>query len=192
MRTAPIVCPEESPLVRPQAHTHCPDWGLTRRLRREWWGCRPEGGVLSFEAKESTKESTRHGDSGKKASIAHFDGGARNVARIKESELSPTFVRAPVLTFFHRQNGRAFFPPLPIAALLPRRRRWADSNGGAWDAPMRLRWFSQRRKTGLFFCGWRYSYTNSTAWDTSKRLGYFCNKKSQRGLLSTLTFLCEP
>ena len=62
VRTAPIVCPEESPLVRPQAHTHCPDWGLTRRLRREWWGCRPEGGVLSFEAKESTKESTRHGD----------------------------------------------------------------------------------------------------------------------------------
>ena len=34
VRTAPIVCPEESPLVRPQAHTHCPDWGLTRRLRR--------------------------------------------------------------------------------------------------------------------------------------------------------------
>ena len=41
--------------------------GLTRRLRREWWGCRPEEVVLSFEAKESTKkstkESTRHGDS---------------------------------------------------------------------------------------------------------------------------------
>ena len=41
---------------------------------------------------------------------------------------------ALVLAFFRRQNGRAFFPPLPIAALLPRRRRWADSNGGAWDA----------------------------------------------------------
>ena len=83
---------------------------MTRRLRRERWGCRPEGAVLSFGAKESTKESRRHGDYGKKASIAHFDGGARNVARIKESELSPTFVRAPVLTFFRRQNGRAFFP----------------------------------------------------------------------------------
>ena len=41
----------------------------------------PKGDVLSFEAKESTKESRRHGDSGKKAPIAHFDGGARNVAR---------------------------------------------------------------------------------------------------------------
>ena len=39
------------------------------------------GIVLSFDAKESTKESMRHGDSGKKAPIAHFDGGARNVAR---------------------------------------------------------------------------------------------------------------
>ena len=125
--------------------------GLTRRLRRERWGCRPEGAVLSFGAKESTKESRRHGDYGKKASIAHFDGGARNVARIKEGELSPTFVRAPVLTFFRRQNGRAFFPPLPIAALLPRRRRWADSNGGAWDAPMRLRWFRSAGKQVCFF-----------------------------------------
>ena len=40
-----------------------PRGGLTRRLRRERWGCRPEGAVLSFGAKESTKESTRHGDS---------------------------------------------------------------------------------------------------------------------------------
>ena len=28
---------------------------MTRRLRRGWSGCRPEGAVLSFEAKESTK-----------------------------------------------------------------------------------------------------------------------------------------
>ena len=62
VRTAPIVCPEESPLARPQAQAFC-RWGLTRRLRRGRWGCRPEGAVLSFEAKESTKESTRHGDS---------------------------------------------------------------------------------------------------------------------------------
>ena len=37
--------------------------GMTRRLRRGRWGCRPEGVVLSFDAKESTKESQRHGDS---------------------------------------------------------------------------------------------------------------------------------
>ena len=62
MRTAPIVCPEESPLVRPQAHTPVPerpDAPTTARLV----GLPPRGGaVLSFEAKESTKESWRHGD----------------------------------------------------------------------------------------------------------------------------------
>ena len=49
----------------------------------------PRGAVLSFEAKESTKESTRHGDYGKKASIAHFGGGARNVARNEVGQLPP-------------------------------------------------------------------------------------------------------
>ena len=33
----------ESPLVRPQAHTPCPGWGLTRRLRRGSGTCRPMG-----------------------------------------------------------------------------------------------------------------------------------------------------
>ena len=78
---------------------------------------------------------------GKKALIAHFDGGARNVARAIVGELSSAFVRAPVLAFFRRQNGRAFFPPLPIAALLPRSWRGAYSNGGAWDASLQLGYF---------------------------------------------------
>ena len=82
------------------------------------------------------KPAARH--YGKKASTAHFDGGARNVARDLVGQITPTLVRAPVLTFFRRQNGRAFFPSLPIAALL--RRSWcrADSNGGAWDASLQL------------------------------------------------------
>ena len=43
VRAAPIVCPEESPLVRPQAHTPRPRWGLTRRLRRGKRAGRPMG-----------------------------------------------------------------------------------------------------------------------------------------------------
>ena len=46
-----------------------------------------------------------------------------------------------MLAFFRRQNGRAFFPPLPIAALLPRSWRGAYSNGGAWDALLQLGYF---------------------------------------------------
>ena len=71
VRTAPIVCPEESLMGARRRNPPFPDEGLTRRLRRGWWGCRPEGEVLSFEAKESTKESTRHGDS---------EGGTRRYA----------------------------------------------------------------------------------------------------------------
>ena len=39
-----------------------------------------------------------------------------------------------MLAFFRRQNGRAFFPPLPIAARFPHSWRWVDFNGDAWDA----------------------------------------------------------
>ena len=55
------------------------------------------------------------------------------------------------LAFFRRQNGRTFFPPLPIAALLPRSWHWADSKkcklgcfGRDWVA-------SQRQKASFFF-----------------------------------------
>ena len=61
MRTAPIVCPAESPLVRPQAHTPCLGWSLTRRLRRGRWGCRPDGGSTFFrsERKYQRKHAAR-------------------------------------------------------------------------------------------------------------------------------------
>ena len=58
VRTAPIVCPEESPLVRPQVQAFCRR-GLTRRLRRGRWGCRPDGGsyFLSTRKKVPKKAS---------------------------------------------------------------------------------------------------------------------------------------
>ena len=66
-----------------------PRWGLTRRLRRGWWGCRPEGGSTFFrsERKYQRKHAARR--YGKKPFIAHFDGGARNVARNGVGQLSP-------------------------------------------------------------------------------------------------------
>ena len=42
------------------------------------WGAHT---FLSMAKEKCAKESQRHGDSGKKPFIAHFDGGARNVAR---------------------------------------------------------------------------------------------------------------
>ena len=176
------------PTERLRAHNHAE--GLTRRLRRGRWGCRPGGqyflskrkkvpkkasGTATLAARPAMRNSqisafralpcpalvfaqacqslTAFGScahwahapsrpklrsavapsglsstlvrfahpSGKKPLIAHFDSGARNVARNLVGQITPTLMRAPVLAFFRRQNGRAFFPSLPIAALLRRR-----------------------------------------------------------------------
>ena len=74
VRAAPIVCPEESPLVRPWAQSPCPGWGLTRRRRRGLGLAVPRGAhtFLSVAKEKCAKESQRHGDSGKKPFIAHF------------------------------------------------------------------------------------------------------------------------
>ena len=159
VRTAPIVCPEESSLVRPWAYTsRC--WGLTRRLRRGRWGCRPEGAVLSFEAKESTKESTRHGDSRggppRCASRASACGspsgcplprfalltrrekalycpflkeGVRNVARNLVGELTHAIGRARAHSFPLSKRARLF----PSAAY---RRSASPPHGWGWSAAL--------------------------------------------------------
>ena len=57
---------------------------------------------------------------------------------------------ALVLTLFLFQKGQGFFPPLPIAALLPRRWRLADTNGDAWDIPVLRGWFRCIHKQTCF------------------------------------------
>ena len=52
---------------------------------------------------------------------------------------------ALVLTLILFQKGQGFFPPLPIAALLPRSWRWADSNGVAWDASVEIEYFCNEK-----------------------------------------------
>ena len=113
MRTAPIVCPEESPLVRPQAHTPCPGWSLTRRLRRGRWGCRPEGGSTFFrsERKYQRKHAARR--LREKALYCPFlKEGVRNVARNLVGELTHAIVRARAHSFPLSKRARLF----PFAA----------------------------------------------------------------------------
>ena len=141
VRTAPIVCPEESPLVRPQAHTPCPGWSLTRRLRRGRWGCRPEGDSTFFrrERKYQRKHAARR--LREKGFYCPF---WRRGSQCRAQWSWPAFAygrSALVLAFFRRQNGRAFFPPLPIAALLPHSWRRAHLNSASWDASKVLGWF---------------------------------------------------
>ena len=75
VRAAPIVCPEESLLGARRRNPPFPDEGLTRRLRRGWWGCRPEGGSTFFrsERKYQRKHAARR--SRRPKPTAHSDVG---------------------------------------------------------------------------------------------------------------------
>ena len=115
-------------------------WGLTRGLRRGRLGCRPREAVLSFVAKESTKERTRHGDSrggpprcASRASVCGSPFGAilglgslrspfgkRLLLPILPAGLAMS--RAMELDSFHQLLERArarLFPPSKWAGLFP-------------------------------------------------------------------------
>ena len=94
-----------------------------------------------------------------------------------------------MLAYFRRQNGRAFFPPLPIAALLPRSWRWADSNGDAWDASVQLRWLRSAKNRLDFYSAVGINHTQIMPVRIFRHeVGYFCNTKGQRDFKSTMAF----
>ena len=101
------------PALRPEQSDHVP-----------WADC-PQG--LS-----STSARCAH-PPGKSPLLPVFERGSSQ-CRAQWSWTVFTFSwSALVLAFFRRQNGRVFFPPLPIAALLPRSWRWTDSTNASWD-----------------------------------------------------------
>ena len=109
--------------------------GLTRRLRRGSGTCRPMGrSHFSFDGERKVcKRKPAARRLREKGSYCPF---CRRGSQCRAHWSWTVFTfswSALVLAFFRRQNGRAFFPSLPIAALLPRSWRWADSNGDDWD-----------------------------------------------------------
>ena len=87
--------------------------GLTRRLRRGRWGCRPEGGSTFFrsERKYQRKHAARR--LREKALYCLFlKEGVRNVARSIVGSLLPTIVRARAHSFPLSKRARLF----PFAA----------------------------------------------------------------------------
>ena len=99
---------------------------------------------------------------------------------------------ALVLTLILFQKGQGFFPPLPIAALLPRRWRWADSKESQLGC-YGVTWLVLQQKNRLVFslrlmlC----LLNQRVAWDASSRPGYSCNTKGQRDFISTLVFVAS-
>ena len=125
----------------------------------------------------SLRDSSLRSPAGKKPFIAHFAGGARNVAH---SILDSFYLLscALMLALILFQKGQGFFPSLPIAALLPRRWRLANSKEchlGCYS----VAWvFSRRKKTLSIWCK---ICPISTSWDASACLEYFSNKKASAG-----------
>ena len=140
VRAAPIVCPEESPLLASTgdnfAARNAPWRGLTRRLRREGRACSPMGrSHFSFggERKVCKRKPAARRLREKALYCPFWRRGS--LCRAQWSWPAHAYSRArSELAFFRRQNGRAFFPPLPIAALLPRSWRGAGLPLAGWDA----------------------------------------------------------
>ena len=117
--------------------------GMTRRLRRGRWGCRPEGGSTFFrsERKYQRKHAARR--LREKGFYCPFcRRGSQCRAQYSWIAFTSSW-SALVLAFFRRQNRRAFFPSLPIAARLPRSWRGDILNPCRGDA---LAWLVFFRK----------------------------------------------
>ena len=99
---------------------------------------------------------------------------------------------ALVLTLFLFQKGQGFFPPLPIAALLPRGWRLASAPLAGWDASLWPEGFAAWIN-GLIFLAHsrRWAYSPLVRWNASMQLVYFCNAKGQREVKITLAFLAS-
>ena len=108
------------PALRPEQSDHVP-----------WADC-PQG--LS-----STSVRCAH-PPGKSPLLPIFERGSSQCRAQWSWTAFTSFWSALVLAFFRRQNGRAFFPPLPIAALLPHSWRRAHLNSASWDASKVLGW----------------------------------------------------
>ena len=101
VRTAPIVCPEESPLVRPQAHTHCP--GGNGRAAA------PRGEYFLSKRKKVPKKARGTATAGKRLLLPILPAGL-------------AMSRAMKLDRFHILLERArarLFPPSKWAGLFP-------------------------------------------------------------------------
>ena len=162
VRTAPIVCPEESLLGARRRNPPFPDEGLTRRLRRGWWGCRPEGGSTFFRSER--KYQRKHAARRLQRRPTSLCTAAKPCAVLGlgyalhgfQPFLALVGLRPPLVAGFGlREPLRGC--PRPRLAALTRSWHWADLNGGAWDASERLGWLrsakGQRGFQIMLACG---------------------------------------
>ena len=116
-RKAPLLAPqrensaEEISLMGPDAPTPAREEGL-----------QPYGALTLFfrwRKKSVQKKASGTATPGKSPLLPILAAGLA-MSRAAELASYACYRARSELAFFRRQNGRAFFPPLPIAALLPR------------------------------------------------------------------------
>ena len=108
VRTAPIVCPEESPLVRPQAHTPVPerpDAPTTARLV----GLPPRGGQYFLSKRKKVPKKARGtATTGKSPLLPIFERGSSQ-CRAQTSWIAISYCRARSCSLFSSfKKGKAF------------------------------------------------------------------------------------
>ena len=140
VRTAPIVCPEESPLVRPQVQNLFLAEGLTRRLRRERRGCRPDGGSYFLSTRKKVPKKAC-GTATPEAARPASRRGLRSAGA--PSGLSSTSVRCA-----HPPGKRLLLPILSAGLAMSRAMELDSYHTGAERARARL--FPPSKWAGLF------------------------------------------
>ena len=98
----------------------------------------------------SLRDSSLRSPAGKRLLLPILPAGLA-MSRAMELDSFHQLLECARARLFRRQNGRAFFPPLPIAALLPRSRRGAYASLASWDASMWLEDFAAWMNRLIFF-----------------------------------------
>ena len=129
---------------------------------------------------------------GKKASIAHFVGGARNVARSTVELPTWTFVRARAHSFPLSKRAR-LFPSAAYRRSSSPQLAWGQAYPPAgWDVSVWLGNFAARMNRLIFLThSRRWAYSPLARWNASMQLVYFCNAKGQREFEFTLVFIAS-
>ena len=163
-----IVCPEESLLFCSRVCQLCrkkiPCWGMTRRLRRGWWGCRPEGGSTFFrsERKYQRKHAARRLQR-RPAPLRLAGFGLR-----EPFGLSSTSVR-----YAHPPGKRLLLPILTAGLAMSRAMKLASLPIRAERARARL--FPPPKWAGLFpSAAYRRSAPAQSAWGRLTPCGVGC------------------
>ena len=165
---------------------------MTRRLRRERWGCRPERGSTFFRCERKYQRKPAARRLREKALYCPFlKEGVRNVARSTVGLPTFTFVRARAHSYPLSKRAR-LFPSAAYRRSAPPQVALGRLKGKPVGMLRRnLAGFAAKKQACFFHYGWHYAYSISIAWDASSRPGYSCNTKGQRDFISTLVFVAS-